>query len=390
MNRLLHACAQSLLCVTFSALSVLPTKPLLALQITPSALQELATENSPRDCPLLVISKIDGVDGFALIDTGASIHGLSWDFKDELTLVIPKRPDVILNTPNGKIQVSIVESRHAIINSEPYLLDMPGSLNLEPLSKVIGCKLIAIVGLPLIAKHGLTFNSSSQTAQIGSRDILTEARRYRLRYRNSEIYIKSVSIVDGSTEQFQVDTGQSMAVCFSKDRFNELLSQGMAKECGSCLAETMNGTVSMKLAVLSKLTLFDHVFQNVLIGESSSNRIGMDLLGRFDFYIEPKCKFIQVADGVDIDRPFLADQSGLSLICDDGNLVVKYIRESSPAEKAGISKNDVIESINLIPFVASWQSLGKVREQLSDPKSYPITLEVRTDTDKRKVQLNLK
>lgn len=390
MNKLLHACAQSLLCVTFSALSVLPTKPLLALQITPPALQELASENSPRDCPLLARSKIDGVDGFALIDTGASIHGLSWDFKDELTLVIPKRPDVIVDTANGKIEVSIVESRYAIIDSKPYFLDTVGSLNLEPLSKVAGCKLIAIIGLPLIAKHGLTFNSSSQTAQIGSRDILAEARRYRLRYRDSEIYINSVSIGDGSNEQFQVDTGQLIAVCFTKDRFDELISKGMAKECGSRLSETANGTVSRRCAILSKLTLFDHVFQNVLIGESSSNSIGMDLLGRFDFYIEPKCKFIQVADGVEMDRPFLADQSGLSLICDDGNLVVKHIRESSPAEKAGISKNDVIESINLIPFVASWQSLGKVREQLSDPKSYPLTLEVRTDTDRRKVQLNLR
>lgn len=390
MNRLLHACAQSLLCVTFSALSVLPTKALLALQITPAAQQELGSESPPRDCPLLVMSKIDGVDGFAWIDTGASIHGLSWDFKEELTLVIPRRPDVILDTPNGKIQVSIVESRYAIIHSKPYLLDMPGSIDLEPMSKVMGCKLIAIVGLPLIAKHGLTFNSSSQSAQIGSPDVLTEARRYRLRYRDSEIYIKSVSIGDGTNEQFQVDTGQSIAVCFSKDRFNELISQGMAKESGSCLAETANGTRSMRLAVLSKLTIFDRVFQNILIGESSSNRIGMDLLGRFDFYIEPECKFIQVADGVDIDRPFLVDQSGLSLICDDGSLVVKHVREFSPAQRAGISKNDVIESINSNRFVASWQSLGKVREQLSDPQSYPLTFEVRTDTDKRNVQLNLR
>lgn len=390
MNRLLHACAHSLLCVTFSVLSVLHTKPLLALQITTPAQQKLVSEITPRDCPLLASSKIDGVDGFALIDTGFSIHGLSWDFKEELTLVIPKRPDVILDTPNGKIQVSIVESRHATINSEPYLLDMPGSLNLEPLSKVIGCKLIAIVGLPLIAKHGLTFNSSSQSAQIGSPDVLAEARRYRLRYRDSEICIKSVSIGDGANEQFQVDTGQSIAVCFSKDRFDELISQGIAKESGSCFGETANGTVSMRLAFLSKLMIFDRVFQNVLVGESSSNRIGMDLLGRFDFYIEPKCKFIQVADGVEMDRPFLVDQSGLSLICDDGDLVVKHVRESSPAERAGISKYDVIESINHNPFVATWQSLGKVREQLSDPNSYPITIEVRTGTDKRKVQLNLR
>lgn len=340
----------------------------------------------PGNSPLLMQASIDDLSGYFLVDTGASLHAL------DLELFSDSNPkgQTNLRTPRGVKKVpALGDKKYVRVDSTLYSLNRVVCCDLDPLTKVIGCKIAGVIGLPVIADHGLGFDSSKKSFYLGVRKNTNYDRQYGVRLINSTLYTNSVELADETSVDFLLDTGLNAALSLNPNRFDNVISKGLATDIRNQSTATLEGYSQVRSAVLLEISVFGQVFQNVPIIESGSDAIGLCLLKRFDFYLDIKRSTIHVTTSANSTEPFLVDQSGLSLIRDEGKIVVYSVRKSSPADRIGICNGDVVLAINNKPVEAGWESLHEIREIFSNPTSFPVNLEILTGSEAKHLIINL-
>jgi hypothetical protein len=187
--------------------------------------------------------------------------------------------------------------------------------------------------------------------------------------------IQNITFRDRKKQDFNFYFDSGAGLCF-------LLSEGYAKDSSILLskrkpfntqAEGMGGRLQMRLTVVKMVQIGSYKFRNVptYLYDDEFNvtsypfvggLLGNDLLRRFNLTINYPKREIHLLPNSHFSDLFDYAYTGMSIYYIDGSIVVEDIIAGSPADKAGIKKDDIIIGIgkdftnNIISYKAILQS----------------------------------
>jgi hypothetical protein len=107
--------------------------------------------------------------------------------------------------------------------------------------------------------------------------------------------------------------------------------------------------------------------------------LGNSLMRHFVLLLDYKNQRIILEKGKDFGRKFPGDKSGLELLLtEDGNIEVFFVSPSTPAEKAGFQKGDIVQSINGIR-INYFKGIVAIRKLLREKAGTEYTFNVSRD-----------
>jgi hypothetical protein len=156
---------------------------------------------------------------------------------------------------------------------------------------------------------------------------------------------------------FYFDTGAGLCFLMS-DRFAEDSAILLSKRRPMLTqAEGMGGKIQMRVTVVKMLQVGRYKFRdvptylysdefNVTSYPNVGGLLGNDLLRRFNLVINYPKREIHLQPNSHFNDPFDYSYTGMAAYFVDGNILVDDIIPGSPAEKAGLFKDDIIISVN--------------------------------------------
>lgn len=178
--------------------------------------------------------------------------------------------------------------------------------------------------------------------------------------RKSKPYINA-SLEDQRGEKIEdtwlIDTGASMALSLFKDELPV-----PEKSISAFLGKGLTGEVHGHLGRNPSFAMGQFEFEEIITGYPDKEslamfpedigwygNIGSDVISRFHVVFDYLHKKLYLKKNSDYRKPFAYNNSGLEVISigsDFDSFMITYVRPDSPAEKAGIQKNDLLVALN--------------------------------------------
>jgi hypothetical protein len=294
-----------------------------------------------------------------VLDTGSG--GISLDSTTAAQLKIPIRPSDTVITGMG--------DSHKVSFAFNQTLHLPG-LSLERLNfhindydvltSVYGEKIDGIIGYSFFRRYIVKINFDSSMVEVYSPGEMTYPRNGTVLHPVfTTLPIQNLTIKDNKKIDFNFyfDTGAGLCFLMS-DRFaadsNILLRK---RKPLLTQAEGMGGKIQMRITVVKMVQVGKYKFRNVptyLYSDEFNvtsypnvgGLLGNDLLRRFNLIINYPRREIHLQPNGHFADPFDYSYTGLAAYFIDGNILVDDVIPGSPAEKAGIIKDDIIISVN--------------------------------------------
>ena len=230
----------------------------------------------------------------------------------------------------------------------------------DVLSSVYGEKIDGIIGYSFFSLYIVKLNFDSSIISVYQPgEIEYPKGGTLLRPAFTTLPIQNLTFKDKKKQgfNFYFDTGAGL--CF-------LLSEQYAKDSSILIykrkplntqAEGMGGRLSMRLTVVKMVQVGNYKFRNVptYLYEDDFNvtsypfvggLLGNDLLRRFNLTINYPKREIHLLPNTHFSETFDYAYTGLAIYYIDGSIVVEDVIPGSPANKAGIKKDDLIIGIN--------------------------------------------
>lgn len=241
--------------------------------------------------------------------------------------------------------------------------------NVFQLSSKMGYPINGILGYSVFSNFIVTINYDSKLISFYKPDNFKYTKRYSkytslpLILNNTKPYI-NLTIKDNSGNIFSVkllvDTGASHAVWLDKNSLPDMKIPEGSKQ--TYLGSGLNGDVYGYQGRLHTLDINGNILNDVIASfpDSSSisksiglnirnGSIGSEILKRFNLIIDYPNQKISLKPNSNYKNDFSQNLSGMEIIAPYPKLkifVVEGIRKDSPADRAGLTKGDVIQEIN--------------------------------------------
>lgn len=383
ISKLVRSCLTIAVTISGVSQTVRCQPPELRVRIASEQRLTPKSDSMSENEPIRVQAVVEQVEGVFLVDTGAAISLVDANRKRYKN----QDSSITLVTPNGNRSVRMLGNKVAQIGIDRLSLLQFASCNLEGLSQVHGCEIKGILGFQLVSEFGLGYDSKEKYFHLGMSSNRVFQRKYPLLVVGSKAATDSVRLYDDRVIECMIDTGYSGVLAVTTQRFDELIQNGFLHDVRMQNGQTINGTKTSRLARAKFVEAFGHRFENVPIGESTSNLVGLELLRRFSFFIDVANSEILISDGIQIDNDFLFDMSGISMVAAGEKIMVYAVRENSPAANAGVSRGDEIVEVNYRPVIADWETLHQTRIFFSRSTSFPLAVKLRSKDGERDVVL---
>ena len=228
------------------------------------------------------------------------------------------------------------------------------------LSSVYGQKIDGIIGYSFFKRYIVKVNFDSSTIQVFSPGEMQYPREGTLlNPLFTTLPIVNLTIKDKRKINFNYyfDTGAGLCFLLS-DRFANDSSVLLAKRKPVYTqAQGMGGKLQMRLTVTKMVEVGRYRFRNVPTYLYSDDYnvtsypvvgglLGNDLLRRFNLIINYPKRQIHLSPNSHFADPFDYTYIGMATYYVDGKVLVDDVIPNSPADKAGILKDDIIVSIN--------------------------------------------
>lgn len=325
-----------------------------------------------------------------ILDTGSG--GISLDSTTCATYGLKPSPtDTTIRGMGGEHKVSFLFDRK---------LHFPGltveHLNFhvndyDVLSSVYGEKIDGIIGYSFFSRYIVRLDFDSMHIYVYQPgDIDYPRQGTLLRPVFTTLPIQNLTFRDRKKQDFNFYFDTGAGLCF-------LLSEKYAKDSSVIMtkrkpvytqAEGMGGRLQMRLTVVKMLQVGSYKFRNVptYLFDDEFNvtsypfvggLLGNDLLRRFNLTINYPRREIHLSPNTHYNEPFDYAYTGMAIYYIEGSIVVDDIIPGSPAEKAGIKKNDIIIGIdkNFTNNIMSYKTiLQSVKEKIKVTLSRDNTL----------------
>ena len=294
-----------------------------------------------------------------ILDTGSG--GISLDSATCTNLKIPITPtDTVITGMGDSHKVSFIFNqtlnfKGLTVNNLNFHVN-----NYEVLTSVYGEKIDGIIGFSFFRRYIVKVNFDSSFIDVFTPGEINYPKNGTiLNPIFTTLPIQNMLIKDKRKIgfNFYFDTGAGL--CF-------LMSDRFAQDSGVLLskrkplltqAEGMGGKLQMRLTVIKMLQLGKYRFRNVptyLYNDEYNvtsypivgGLLGNDLLRRFNLILNYPKREIHLLPNIHFSDQFDYTYIGMATYYINGNILVDDVIKDSPADKAGILKEDIIVSIN--------------------------------------------
>ncbi len=294
-----------------------------------------------------------------ILDTGSG--GISLDSATCTDLNIASTPtDTVITGMGDRHKVSFIFNqtlnfKGLTVNNLNFHVN-----NYEILTSVYGEKIDGIIGFSFFRRYIVKVNFDSSFIDVFTPGEINYPKNGTLlnpiftTLPIQNLLIKDKRKIDFN---FYFDTGAGL--CF-------LMSDRFAKDSGVLLskrkplltqAEGMGGKLQMRLTVIKMLQLGKYRFRNVptYLYDDEFNvtsypivggLLGNDLLRRFNLILNYPKREIHLLPNMHFGDQFDYTYIGMATYYINGNILVDDVIKDSPADKAGILRDDIIVSIN--------------------------------------------
>ena len=231
----------------------------------------------------------------------------------------------------------------------------------ELLSYSYGIHIDGIIGYNLLSRYIVQINYDTQLINIYSNgDFIYPKGGHLLSPAFTSLPIQTVQLKESRKfiNRFYFDTGAGLNFLLSESYIKDSsVLRKRKKKPVVTQAEGLGGKMSMRLTTIKEVKLGPYRFRRVptLLFDDQYNvtsypylggLIGNDLLRRFNTTINYNRHEIHIIPNSHFRDLFDYVYSGLSIYFIDEKVEVDDVVESSPAEKAGFKKGDIIMSVN--------------------------------------------
>ena len=294
-----------------------------------------------------------------ILDTGSG--GISLDSSTCINLHLPLTPsDTVITGMGDSHKVSFVFNQTLHFpNLEVKNLNFHVN-DYVVLTSVYGEKIDGIIGYSFFRRYIVKINFDSSMVEVYTPGEITYPRDGTLLNPVfTTLPIQNLPIKDRRKIDFNFYFDTGAGLCF-------LLSDKFANDSSILLsrrkplltqAEGMGGKLQMKLTVIKYVQIGRYRFRNVptYIYSDEFNvtsypvvggLLGNDLLRRFNLIINYPKRQIHLLPNSHFSDQFDYTYTGMATYYIDGNIMVDDIIAGSPANKAGILKDDIIIAVN--------------------------------------------
>jgi Aspartyl protease/PDZ domain len=229
----------------------------------------------------------------------------------------------------------------------------------EILSSVYGDKIDGIIGYSFFSRYivGLDFDSSEISVyRPGEIDYPRGGTVIRPAF--TTLPIQNMTFRDKKKQNFNFyfDTGAGLCFLLSEDYVKDSSILLSRRKPFYTQAEGMGGRLQMRLTVVKMVQIGNYRFRNVptyLYNDEFNvtsypfvgGLLGNDLLRRFNLTINYPKREIHLWPNSHFKEPFDYAYTGLAIYYVNGTILVEGVIPGSPAEKAGLKKDDLIIGI---------------------------------------------
>lgn len=336
------------------------------------------------DVPIRVQGVIQEVNRTFVVDTGASINLIDRSLKEQLS---PPIGSVMAGTAGQDIEITIHEAPSFMLANGKVDLGVVALVDLDGISRVLGFKVAGILGVPLVREFGIGYERALAAFHVGRR----AHRRFNFTFPlevndKNQLYTKDI-YVDGNPIRCLIDSGMNGPLSITPDNFESLVARNLISELYHSQVRTLSGTQSRRFGILSSMEAWGVEFLDIPVISSSDNKIGLELLKRFDFYLNCASGVIEVNYPDGAEEPFLYDISGVSTESIDGELVIASVRPDSPAQRVNLMAGMRIVAVNDRDIDTDWRELYLLRKHCSTPGPKSLKLQIEENTVRREVHL---
>ncbi len=343
-----------------------------------------------------------GVNNYAdslnfILDTGSGGISLDSATVDELGIpVIPSEKTIkgiggvrkvsFLNNATLRLPGLAVENLNFHVN------------DYEILTSVYGIRIDGIIGYSFFSRYIININYDLLQINVFSKgEYKYPAGGFMLFPMFTGLPMQTLQFTDSRkfVQRFYLDTGAGLNFLLSENYLNDsAVLKKRRKPPVVTQAEGVGGKMSMRLTTIKELKVGPYRFRrvptflfkdeyNVINYPFVGGLLGNDILRRFNITFNYAKQQVHIVPNLHYKDDFDYAYSGLSIYYIDDKIVVDDVVPSSPADKAGFKKEDIIVAINgnasnnIQTYKTMMQTLGERLKFLVIRNGVPMLLSMK-------------
>lgn len=271
------------------------------------------------------------------------------------------------------------------------------------LSQYAGINIHGLLGYEFFSKLAVKVNFTDSLLTVSKPENMRRFKngsRVSITIEDNKPYFKTPIILNDGTQQlkkFIIDLGAGHSISLEKVVDKALYSQ---KLINANLGIGLNGLISGYKGRVKELQIGKYKIKNVLASYPDDNgrvsivprdgNLGMDILKRFTIVFNYSGNEIYIKSNAQFKTPFEHDMSGVQYYAAGENykhIIVDRVEPGSPAEEAGICKDDEITTINFKPVAD--MTLEQIDQLFKSRDNRSLLLGIYRDKTANKVIITL-
>ena len=344
--------------------SLLPSDRELSNDTAPESRGPLAAFDVARKGrPLLIPVIIAGKSYSFLIDTGSEVTVFDHSLKSHLE---PIDKSVQAVTTGGQRKVSLfVPPEFTLGTLAVTVPDRVACTDLAQVKQVTGQSIAGILGMDVLQHLILQIDFDRGRLNVLSEVPESSGRSLDISFFHHRLPVVSVTLPDGESESFIIDSGLGISGTLKEATFDRLEAERLVSWKSTSFVATLAGSQETSSGFVSGLKLAGYEHTHARINRTSYSMIGLGMLSRHVVTLDFRGRRMHLRRGLRFGVPDQQDLSGLHLLFRDGQIVVDSVDAGSEAERQGLRAGDQILIADNVPGSGEW--LFTIRERLSKP-----------------------
>jgi len=355
--------------------SLLPPGLELLNDTAPESREPLAAFDVARKGrPLLVPVVIAGKSYSFLIDTGSEVTVFDHSLKSHLE---PIDKSVQAVTAGGQRKVNLFVPPEFTFGALAVTVpDRVACTDLAQVKQVTGLSVAGILGMDVLQHLILQIDFDRGRLNVLSEVPELPGRSLEISFFHHRLPVVSVTLPDGESESFIIDSGLGISGTLKEATFDRLEAERLMSRKSTSFVATLAGSQETSSGFVSGIKLAGYEHTPARVNRTSYSMIGLGMLSRHVVTLDFPGRRMHLRRGLRFGVPDQQDLSGLHLLFRDGQIVVDSVDAGSQAERQGLRAGDQILTADNVPGSAEW--LFTIRERLSKP-SHEVVVVYRRD-----------